>query len=232
MLQKRASKERGHFTADWLSSYHTFSFSEYYDPQYMHFRDLRVINEDRVKPGGGFPLHPHNDMEILSLVLSGSLKHEDSFGHSEVIEAGGVQLISAGEGIRHSEYNPSQTDEVHFLQIWVFPEEKGLDPGYQFASFDLSGQSGTPIPIANREGADDALIIHQDTSIDFLKLETSAHFEKSLASGRHAWVQVIKGEILVSGVSLAAGDGLAVSNEENIDFSSVNGAEMLIFDLA
>ena len=231
MLQKRASKERGHFTADWLNSYHTFSFSEYYDPNHMHFRDLRVINEDRVKPGGGFPLHPHRDMEIISLVLSGALKHEDSFGHSELIEAGGVQLISAGEGIRHSEYNPSQEEEVHFLQIWVFPEEKGLEPGYQFASFDLwNGERLTPI--ANREGRNGALTIHQDAAIDFLTLPSSGRFEKPLVAGRHAWVQVVKGEVDVNSVTLQAGDGLAVSEESGIVLSSTAGSELLVFDLA
>ncbi|PLY02564.1 MAG: quercetin 2,3-dioxygenase [Desulfuromonas sp.] len=231
MLEIRPSGERGHFEVDWLNSYHTFSFSNYYDPEHMGFRQLRVINEDRVQPGGGFPTHPHQDMEILSLVLAGELKHEDSSGNSEIIPAGGVQLISAGTGVRHSEYNPSNEEVVHFFQIWIHPERSGLEPGYRFARFDLQ-QPDIFIPIANRRGTGGAVQIHQDAGLDFLNLTAGSRVERMIVPGRHAWVQVAKGEVNVNGVELAAGDGLAVSQEKQLDFSTGNGTELLLFDLA
>ena len=231
-MQTRPADDRGHFQVDWLNSYHTFSFSNYYDPDHMGFRDLRVINEDRVQPGGGFPTHPHRDMEILSLVLSGELKHEDSGGNSEIIPAGRVQLISAGTGVQHSEYNPSRDEEVHFLQIWIFPEREGLDPGYQFARFDLWGTPDQLVPLANPEGSDGAVRIHQDASIDYLTLSRGGRLETDLGKNRHAWVQVTRGAVDVSGVKLQAGDGLAISNEEKLSFSAAGGAELLLFNLA
>ncbi len=232
MLKVRPADERGHFQADWLNSYHTFSFSTYYDPAHMGFRALRVINEDRVQPGGGFPVHPHRNMEILSLVLSGSLKHEDSSGNSEIIPAGGVQLISAGTGVQHSEYNPSSDDEVHFLQIWVQPAQENLEPGYQFAEFDLRSEPDNLIPLANSSGSRGAVTIHQDVSIAYLELSRGGRLEKELAGGRYAWVQVTVGVVDVSGVTLRAGDGLAISDVQNIIFSSAGGGELLLFDLA
>jgi redox-sensitive bicupin YhaK (pirin superfamily) len=231
MLRIRPAGERGHFGADWLSSYHTFSFSTYYDPDHMGFRQLRVINEDRVQPGGGFPTHPHQDMEILSLVLSGSLKHEDSGGNSEIIPAGGVQLISAGTGVQHSEYNPSDSEEVHFLQIWIQPEEPGLKPGYQFARFDL-GQQDVLIPIANPAGEGGAVTIHQDAGLEYLNLTRGGRIEKNIGHQRHAWVQVLTGTVDINGTTLQEGDGLAVSDESSIEFSSAAGSELLVFDLA
>ena len=232
MLKVRQAADRGHFQADWLSSYHTFSFSTYYDPAHMGFRALRVVNEDRVQPEGGFPLHPHRDMEILSLVLSGSLKHEDSSGNSVVIPAGGVQLISAGTGVQHSEYNPSSDDEVHFLQIWIHPEQENLEPGYQFAEFDLWSDPDNLVPLANRSGSRGAVTIHQDVSIDYLNLSRGGRLEKELAADRYAWVQVTGGVVDVSGEALRAGDGLAISDVQNINFSSATGGELLLFDLA
>ena len=231
MLKIRRAKDRGHYSADWLSSYHTFSFSDYYDPEHMGFRQLRVINEDRVQPGGGFPLHPHRDMEILSLVLSGQLQHQDSLGGSKVIPAGGVQLISAGTGLQHSEYNPSKDEAVHFLQIWLHPERQGLEPGYQFADFDLWGKKDQLIPLANRDGSAGAVTIHQEAAINYLKLSAAGRLEKNVAAGRHVWVQVVFGEVAVGDIELAAGDGLAISGEPELLFSSVGGAELLIFDL-
>jgi len=231
MLQIRRANERGHFSADWLSSYHTFSFSDYYDPDHMGFRQLRVINEDRVQPGGGFPQHPHRDMEILSLVLSGELKHEDSLGGSKIIPAGGVQLISAGTGLQHSEYNPSTESEVRFLQIWIHPARENLDPAYQFANFDLWSQIDTLVPIANQDGRAGAVTIHQDVSINYLNLSRGSRFEKTIDAGRHVWVQMTAGSVDVAGTNLEAGDGLAVSEETELIFSSVGGSQLLIFDL-
>lgn len=231
MLKVRPAGERGHFQTDWLSSYHTFSFSSYYDPAHMGFRSLRVVNEDRVQPGGGFPLHPHRDMEILSLVLSGSLKHKDSSGNSQIIPAGGVQLISAGTGVQHSEYNPSSDDEVHFLQIWIHPEQENLEPGYQFAEFNLSSRPDNLIPLANQSGSRGAVTIHQDASIDYLNLSRGGRLDKKLAADRYAWVQVIVGVVDVCGESLQAGDGLAISDVQNVNFSSSGGGELLLFVL-
>jgi len=227
----RPAAERGHFTNDWLNSYHTFSFSTYHDPDQMGFRQLRVINEDRVQAQGGFPLHPHQDMEILSLVLSGELKHEDSGGNSEVIPAGGVQLISAGTGVQHSEYNPSDDEAVHFLQIWILPERNGLEPGYQFSEFDLWGRPDSFTALANRDGRDGAVTIHQDVSIDYLTLSGGGRVEYDVGESRHAWIQIVAGVVNVNGLVLQAGDGVAVSNERIVDLSSNVGGELLFFDL-
>ena len=232
MFQTRRANDRGHFSADWLESCHTFSFSNYYDPDHMGFRQLRVINEDRVQPGGGFPVHPHRDMEILSLVLSGELKHADSLGGSKVIPAGGVQLISAGTGLQHSEYNPSADAEVHFLQIWVHPEKMNLEPAYQFANFDLWSREDVLIPIANPEGSAGAVVIHQDVSIDYLNLSRGGRLEKMITDDRHAWVQVTRGDVNLAGTTLHAGDGLAISEEQKVEFSAAGGGELLFFDLA
>ncbi len=232
MIKVRKAEERGHFKTDWLSSHHTFSFGDYYDPKQMGFRQLRVINEDRVQPGGGFPMHPHRDMEIITLVLAGALRHEDSAGNSEVIGAGDVQLISAGTGIRHSEYNPSDTDEVHFLQIWIHPEKESLEPGYQFASFDLNGRPDSLIALASPDGGEGAVAIRQDATLSYLALTRGGRLEHTAGDGRHLWVQLTDGVVDVNGRTLRAGDGAAVSDEREIVFASAAGGALLLFDLA
>ncbi len=231
MITVRRSEDRGHFVSDWLDSYHSFSFDSYYDPDQMGFRSLRVINQDRVKPGQGFPLHPHRDMEILSFVLEGELKHKDNLGHEGIIKAGEVQRISAGSGVMHSEYNPSETVEVHFLQIWVLPEEKGLNPSYENRVFELKEQNQLQL-LASRDGRDGSAVVHQDIALYSGELEAGNCFEYHLAEERHAWIQVTNGELTIAGEHLQAGDGAAISEEKMLGLSAKDEARFLLFDLA
>ena len=232
MIQVRRADERGHTDLGWLNSYHTFSFGEYYDPRHMRFRQLRVINEDRVKPGSGFPTHSHRDMEILTVVLEGALEHKDSIGNGSVIRPGEVQRMSAGTGVSHSEYNHSKVEPVHLLQIWVLPEQKGLEPSYEQRSFVKKGQPGTWRVIAARDGRAGAVAVHQDVELSIARLAPGERISYRPRPGRHAWVQVARGVVALNGMALKAGDGAAISEEDVLEFRADKLSEILLFDLA
>ncbi|MBI4458684.1 MAG: pirin family protein [Acidobacteria bacterium] len=235
MIALRPAKERGHTTLDWLDSWHTFSFDRYYDPQHMGFRHLRVINEDRVQPGRGFPTHAHRDMEIITYVLEGALEHQDSLGHRSVIRPGEVQRMSAGTGITHSEYNPSQTEPVHLLQIWIQPERRGLPPSYEQRAFPIEESTGSLILVAAPGGRENAVTVHQDVQLLVGRLRGGDRLTYALQPDRHAWLQVARGAVELNGVLLQAGDGAAVSQEESLAFGGVESgqtAEVLLFNLA
>jgi redox-sensitive bicupin YhaK (pirin superfamily) len=232
MVTVRHRDDRGVSRYDWLDSRHTFSFDHYYDPRYMGFRSLRVINEDRVAPGAGFPTHGHRDMEILSYVLDGALEHKDSTGTGSTIASGDVQRMSAGTGVSHSEYNHSKTAPVHFLQIWILPEREGIQPGYEQRLFTAEEKRGRLRLIAAREGRDGAVTIHQDVSLFAAMLEPGERVTHSIQPGRHAWVQVARGAMALNGHQLVAGDGAAVSNEQRLEIEGGEPAELLLFDLA
>ena len=231
MLQIRMNTERGHANHGWLDSHHTFSFADYHDPQQMGFSALRVINEDRVIPGAGFPTHGHRDMEIVSYVLEGALEHKDSMGNGSVIRPGDVQRMSAGTGVRHSEYNASKTEGVHFLQIWILPKAAGIAPGYEqkhFAPADLDGKLRL---VASPDGRAGSVTIHQDACLYASKLANGAQVEHGLAPGRRAYVHVARGTVTVNDAPLTAGDGARIESESRITFGNANGAEVLLFDL-
>ncbi len=232
MIAIRKDGERGRTEIDWLDSRHTFSFGEYYDPEHMGFRDLRVINDDRVAPGGGFGTHPHRDMEIITMVLDGALEHKDSLGTGSIIRPGDVQLMSAGAGIRHSEFNHSQEKPVHFLQIWILPERNGLRPGYEQKAFAPNGTRGTWRTVVAPEGENGTLTIHQDASLAVASLSRDEQATYSLKPGRYAWVQVATGGVTLNGNTLHAGDGAAVSNETKLTVKATEPSELLLFDLA
>jgi redox-sensitive bicupin YhaK (pirin superfamily) len=231
MIQLRRSNDRGHTKLSWLDSRHTFSFGDYHDPQHMGFSDLRVINEDRVVPGAGFPTHSHRDMEIITYVLEGALAHKDSTGTSSVIRVGDVQRMSAGTGISHSEYNASQTELVHFLQIWIMPAETGLKPGYEQRSFDLEKNSGTWVLVAAPDARDGAVKVHQDAELSFTVLPKGEKITYSLKLSRSAWAQIARGAVTFNGMALNAGDGAAVSEENTLEIKALDDAEILVFDL-
>lgn len=216
----------------WLSSRHSFSFGHYYDPAHMGFRALRVINEDRVIPGAGFPTHPHRDMEIISYVLDGGLAHKDTLGTSSTIRPGDVQRMSAGTGIRHSEYNASADAPVHFLQIWILPEREGMPAGYEQKNFSDEEKRGRLRLVGSHDGRDGSITIHQDVDLYATLLEEGDAVTHSLNPDRHAWVQVARGTATLNGIELRAGDGAAVSNETALTIASSTGAEVLLFDLA
>jgi quercetin 2,3-dioxygenase len=229
MVQIRPSEERGHNEISWLDTRFTFSFDQYYDPAHTQFRSLRVLNEDTVAPGQGFGMHPHRDMEILTWVLEGALQHRDSMGNSGVIRPGELQHMSAGTGVMHSEFNASAKEPVHLLQIWILPERRGLKPSYEqlaFADADLRNQ------FALVAGPEAPLTIHQDANLYIARLDDGARATHRLAVGRHAWVQVAKGSIVVNGKELTAGDGAAVSNEAEVRVEAAKPSEVLLFDLA
>jgi quercetin 2,3-dioxygenase len=230
MLTLRRSSERGHADHGWLDSYHTFSFADYYDPEHMEFRSLRVINEDRVAGGKGFGTHPHKDFEIISYVVSGALKHEDSMGHAAVMKAGEVQRISAGTGIAHSEYNNSRTEPVHFLQIWLLPIRKGLAPGYAQQSF-AGAQTNSLTLACSADGCDKSIKINQDVNLFIGKLASQGTVNPSIRQARYAWVQLIEGDLDLNGNKLSSGDGAAVVDEKQLQLSSEKGAHFLLFDL-
>ncbi len=232
MIKLRPSHERGHFNHGWLDTYHTFSFADYYDPEHMGFRSLRVINEDRVAPGAGFGMHPHRDMEILTYVLEGALEHKDSMGNGSVIRPGQVQRMSAGTGVTHSEYNPSKTEPVHLLQIWVLPERKGLQPSYEEREFPAEERRGQWRLIASRDGREESALWNQDADLYVTLLSAGERVAHRLRPGRHAWAQVARGAITLNGQSLEAGDGAAISEEEAVEAQADEGAEVLLFDLA
>lgn len=232
MIAIRKSGERGHFDHGWLDTYHTFSFGNYYDRAHSGFRSLRVINEDRVAPGQGFGMHPHRDMEIVTYVLDGALEHKDSMGHGAVLRPGEVQRISAGTGISHSEFNPSKTDPVHLLQIWLRPERNGLQPSYEQKSFSAKERDGRLRLVASPQGQDGSVKINQDAAIYAATLRGGQDLSHKLADRRHAWVQVTRGEATVNGETVEQGDGAAISDEQAVQIRAPIGAEVLLFDLA
>jgi redox-sensitive bicupin YhaK (pirin superfamily) len=228
----RTAKERGHADHGWLSTYHTFSFAEYYDYRYMGFRTLRVINEDRVAPSEGFPSHPHKEMEILSYVVSGALSHKDSAGHERVIKAGGVQRITAGTGIIHSEFNASKDEPVHFLQVWITPNEKGLTPSYEEVNLTGPDRRNPFVLIASPDGKEGSVHIHQDVIVYRLCLVEGHTCELSVRPGRGIWIQMIQGVMGVNDREICAGDGLSVEGETSFKFLGKETTEALLFDLA
>jgi hypothetical protein len=230
IINIRKSNERGHADHGWLDSYHTFSFANYYDPQHVGFRSLRVINEDRVQGGQGFGTHPHRDFEIISYVIAGALKHQDSMGHSAVMKAGDVQRISAGTGIAHSEFNNSPTEPVHFLQIWLVPSRNGLTPDYAQASF-ANAPVNTLTPVCSPDGRNGSIKINQDISLFIGKLAAKGKIIHSMREQRHAWVQLIEGDLDLNGKKLSPGDGASLEVEKEIQFESAKGAHFLLFDL-
>ena len=231
MVTVRLGTERGHTVLDWLDSYHTFSFDQYYDPEWVGFRSLRVLNEDRVAPGRGFGTHPHRDMEILTCVLEGALEHKDSLGTGSVIRPGELQRMSAGTGIAHSEFNGSKSEPVHLLQIWIRPEKKGLPPGYEQKAFSREAMKGRLLRIAGRDGGD-AITVHQDVILYATVLDPGQTVRHALAPGRHAWVQVARGAVTVNGKALSAGDAAALSDELQVELAASAPSEVLLFDLA
>jgi redox-sensitive bicupin YhaK (pirin superfamily) len=231
-IQVLRANERGHADHGWLESYHTFSFADYYNPKAMGFRALRVINEDRVAAGGGFPTHSHRDMEIISYVLEGSLGHKDSMGTGSVIRPGDVQRMSAGTGVSHSEMNASKTEGVHFLQIWIVPDRAGHPPGYEQKAFSPAERQGTLRLVASPDGRDGSVSIHQDASISaglFARGESTTH---TIADKRHAWVQVARGSVEIAGHKLTAGDALSTEGPGQLTIVGTDDAEILVFDLA
>jgi quercetin 2,3-dioxygenase len=232
MIKIRPAAERGHTNFGWLNSRHTFSFGDYQDFEHMGFRSLRVINDDRVAPGGGFPTHPHRDMEIITWVLEGALQHKDSLGTGSVIRAGDLQRMTAGTGILHSEFNASKTDPVHFLQIWIFPEKRGLTPGYAQTSFPAAERKGQLKLVASRDGRDGSVSFNQDASLYAAALDAGQRVRHVLARGRSAWVQVVTGAVTLNGKRLNAGDGAAVEGEAALELVGIEDGETLLFDLA
>ncbi len=234
MITIRKAADRGHFDHGWLDTYHTFSFGDYVDPRHRGFRSLRVINEDRVKPGQGFPMHSHRDMEILTVILAGALEHRDSMGNGSVIRPGEVQRMSAGTGVTHSEHNPSPDEPVHLLQIWILPERRGLPPGYEQAAFPAARRRDRLCLLASPDGAEGSVRIHQDARLLTAVLAPGAGVSHDLAPGRHAWVQVARGQVRLDGTDLRAGDGAAVSDRPGLELQAPGDeeAEILLFDLA
>jgi redox-sensitive bicupin YhaK (pirin superfamily) len=231
MIAVRKAEERGRSQISWLDSHHTFSFSDYHDPAHMGFRSLRVINDDTVAPAGGFGTHGHRDMEIITYVLDGALEHSDSLGTGSVIRPGDVQKMSAGSGIRHSEFNHSQTSPVHFLQIWIVPDRGGVAPKYEQINFPREAKLGKLLLVASNEKRDGLIHIQQDAKLYVSVLEGNQTVEHTLASGRHAWIHVARGSVHMNGQLLKAGDGAAISAESKIEISAAPEGEVLLFDL-
>ncbi len=232
MLDVRRADDRGLASLGWLNSRHTFSFGHYYDPQHMGFGALRVINEDRVEPGRGFDTHGHRDMEIISYVLDGALEHRDSMGNGSTIRPGDVQRMSAGTGVRHSEFNASSTEPVHFLQIWLLPEREGMAPGYEQKRFSDEEKRGRLRLVASRDGRDGSVTVHQDVDLHATVLAPGDVEKHELGAGRRAWVQVARGALRVNGEALRAGDGLAIAGAGTVELEGAEDAEALLFDLA
>jgi redox-sensitive bicupin YhaK (pirin superfamily) len=232
MITKRPAAERGETRTAWLDSRHTFSFNRYYDPRFGGFGDLLVINEDLVAPAGGFGTHGHRDMEIITYVVAGALEHRDSIGTASVIRPGEVQRMSAGTGVRHSEFNHSKDEPVHFLQIWITPEREGIEPGYEQREFSEEERRGRLRLVASRGGRDDSVTIHQDAEVYAASLGVDDELTYEPRAGRRAWVQLIKGGLELNGVGLRAGDGAAVSEETRLVLRAVEPSELLLFDLA
>jgi hypothetical protein len=231
MIELRKAGERGHANHGWLDSYHSFSFADYYDPRHMGYSSLRVINEDVVQPGQGFGTHGHRDMEIITYILDGALEHKDSMGNGSIIRPGDVQRMSAGTGVRHSEFNPSPDATVHLLQIWIEPVVSGIAPGYEEKHFDAASRRGRLCLIAANGGRDGAVNIHQDAAVYAALIDLDERVQHPLAAGRRAYVHVARGNVTVNGQRLAAGDALKVSGEHAVVMESGEDAEVLLFDL-
>ncbi len=230
MLTIRTARDRGHAEHGWLDTYHTFSFADYYDPLWMGFRSLRVINDDLVMPGMGFDNHPHHDMEIITYILSGALEHRDSMGNGRVIKAGDVQYMAAGSGVQHSEFNPSSKEAVHLLQIWIQPDRKGVTPRYAEKSF-AKAPAGALHLVTSKAGRDGSMAIHQDADLWLGKLEAGQAISHSLADDRHAWIHVAEGEVKLNGETLSGGDAVAVSGKSNLQLAATKPSQVLLFDL-
>jgi quercetin 2,3-dioxygenase len=231
MITVRRASERGHGQRGWLDTHHTFSFNDYYDPRHMGFRVLRVINEDRVEPGQGFGTHGHRDMEIISYVLEGALGHKDSLGNGSVLRPGEFQCMTAGTGIRHSEFNPSDSEPVHFYQIWLLPNRQGLAPSYDQRTFPAEERRGKLRVVASPDGRDGSLTIHQDAEVLLTSLAAGELVMHELAPGRHAWLQVLRGSAQLNGVPLQTSDGAAVSDELSLTVLATEPCEVMLFDL-
>jgi len=232
MIRIRKSNDRGHVDHGWLDTRHTFSFAGYHDPDHMGFRALRVMNEDRVAAGQGFGTHPHRDMEIVTYVLAGALAHRDSMGNGSVLRPGEFQRMSAGTGIEHSEFNPSADAPVHFYQIWLKPDRPGHEPSYEQKAFDPAGRRGALQLVASPDAAAGSLAIHQDARIYLATLADGDEAALPIATGRHAWVQALRGQVEVNGEELNAGDGAAISEEREVALRGIDAAEVMVFDLA
>jgi quercetin 2,3-dioxygenase len=232
MLDIRKADDRGHFDFGWLDTRHTFSFGEYTDPRHMGFRALRVINEDVVRGGGGFGTHPHRDMEIITYVLAGALAHKDSMGNGSTIRPNDVQRMSAGTGVTHSEQNGSATDPVHLFQIWILPATTGTAPSYEQRAFATAQKRGRLKLFGARDGRDGAVTIHQDVALYASMLAPGERVQHELAPGRHAWVQMVRGRLMVNGEELHAGDGAGLSGERTVTLAAAEDSELLLFDLA
>src|SRR2546426_1820538 len=230
MMKIRKANERGHAEHGWLDTYHTFSFADYYDPQWVGFRSLRVINDDLVMPGMGFGTHPHRDMEIITYILGGALAHKDSMGNGRVIRAGEVQYMAAGTGVQHSEFNPSKDEAVHLLQIWIQPDAKGVKPGYAEKSLKNAAR-GTLHLITSKTGRDGSIAIHQDADLWLAKLDAGNRVTHKLTPGRNAWVHVAEGEVSLNGKQLSGGDAAAISEESALELSANKPSQVLLFDL-
>jgi len=229
MMTIRRSDERGKANHGWLDTRFTFSFADYYDPKHMGFRSLRVINDDTISAGGGFGMHPHRDMEIITVVLDGALEHKDSMGNGSVIRPGSVQYMAAGTGVTHSEFNPSDKDSTHLLQIWILPDRKGAKPNYDERSF--SKAVGKLNLVASKSGRDGSIAINQDADLYVAKFDGGETVSHTLRPNRHAWLHVAEGEFTVNGLSLAAGDGVAVSEENELKLAASKPGQVLLFDL-
>jgi redox-sensitive bicupin YhaK (pirin superfamily) len=232
MIRVRKAAERGHFDHGWLDTYHTFSFGDYHDPQHTGFRSLRVINDDRVQPGQGFGMHGHRDMEIVTYVLDGALEHRDSLGNGSVLRPGELQHMTAGTGVRHSEFNPSGREWVHLYQIWLLPERKGLEPSYEQKAFPEGERQGTLRLVASPTGERSSLTIRQDARLYLSTLKAGETVAHALKPGHHAWLQMLRGRAALNGHPLSAGDGAAVNEEEKLEIRGHDDAEVMLFDLA
>ncbi|MEZ6092015.1 MAG: pirin family protein [Pirellulaceae bacterium] len=232
MIVTRRASDRGHADHGWLDSYHTFSFATYRDPEFMGFRSLRVMNEDVIAPGQGFGTHPHHDMEIVTYVLSGALEHKDSMGNGEVLTPGEFQRMTAGTGITHSEFNPSPSEPVHLYQIWLLPQERGLKPSYEQKRFADEERLNQLRLVASPDGEDGSLKVQQDARIFLSSLEIGSEVVHRFQPGRHGWLQVLRGEVLVNGQTHRTSDGAAISDTSAITISAVQSAEVMLFDLA
>ncbi len=231
MFELRRAQERGHASHGWLDSRHTFSFADYYDPRFMGFGVLRVINDDRVAPGAGFGTHPHRNMEIVSYVVEGELEHRDSMGHGSVIRAGEVQRMTAGTGVTHSEYNHSKNAGLRFLQIWIIPERAGLEPSYEQKSFGEKGRNDLCL-VASPRGGEDAVLVHQDVNLYTSQLEPGSSVVHELRPGRQVWLQMISGEVTLLEQTLHGGDGIAVVDERQLVVGAQRAAHFLLFDMS
>lgn len=230
MMTLRKAKERGHADHGWLDTWHTFSFAGYYDPAHVGFRSLRVINDDKVAPGAGFGMHPHRDMEIITYVLNGALEHKDSMGNGSVIRPGQVQYMAAGAGVQHSEFNPSEKEPVHLLQIWIQPDRKGLKPRYEERTL-AKVKTGEWQLITSKTGRDDSIAINQDADLFVTQLGAGDSVNHKLRAGRHAWIHVAEGEVELNGQKLSGGDAAAISEESELQLKATAKSQVLLFDL-